>query len=520
MAVALPRLCHPCQHQAVHRRKASLRRRWRIRRLRPRDHGATGAVGESGLKSETKLGLGLAAFVAAGLAWSTTRNDAHHASPAQVAEAAQARTRAKLIQLAPAKRRDIDYAALDARFRRLSPAVGGRLVGRDRRTGADHLSGGLWRDACRVEGAGHPRHRVPLGIGVEGLAATMVAKLAEQGKFSLDQPVAGLAPSLQLPNGAQSTATVVDLLSHRLGLYRNAFDNKLEEGQSAALLRRQLFTLSAVCAPGTCWNYQNVAYDAASEIVEKATGRRYADEVKRVLFDPIGMTSASVSRAGLQSSKSWARAHGVGRRPIEVNDIYYGVPGGRRHQQQHQGHVAVDAGADGADAAGAEPQIARDDLRAAGGDAARETAFAQVPRAAARPDVWARLAQLRLCRAPHRRPPRRGQRLPLADPVRPAAQERGGGAVEQQYQPARAGWSSKCSTCSTTCRSATGWSSIAAPPGRRRSRSRRATWGRAKRARVLNWQVRRRGSVRGRCCRRWSCRRFRPAAWWRCRARP
>jgi beta-lactamase class C len=48
--------------------------------------------------------------------------------------------------------------------------------------------------------------------------------------------------------------------------------------------------------------------------------------VQRTLFDPIGMTSASVSRAGLQSARSWARGHSVGRRPIEVNDIYYGVP--------------------------------------------------------------------------------------------------------------------------------------------------------------------------------------------------
>ena len=124
----------------------------------------------------------------------------------------------------------------------------------------------------------------------------------------------------------QVTASVADVLSHRLGLYRNAFDNKLEEGQSAGLLRRQLFTLSGLCAPGTCWSYQNVAYDAASEVVEKASGRRYADELKRQLFDPIGMTSASADRAGLQSAKSWARGHSVGRRPIEVNDVYYGVP--------------------------------------------------------------------------------------------------------------------------------------------------------------------------------------------------
>jgi beta-lactamase class C len=273
------------------------------------------------------LGLGLAAFIAAGLAWSNTHDAPPKASAAQRMAAMQAKTRAKLTQLAPAKRRDIDYAALDARFRRLvaKPAMVGLSVGIVEQGRITFLSG-YGETLAGSKQPVTPETVFRWASVSKGVAATMVAKLAEQGKFSLDQPVGTLAPSLQLPNGAQSSATVADVLSHRLGLYRNAFDNKLEEGQSAAMLRRQLFTLNAICAPGTCWSYQNVAYDAASEIVEKASGRRYGDEVKRMLFDPIGMTSASTSRAGLQSARSWARAHSVGRRPIEVNDIYYGVP--------------------------------------------------------------------------------------------------------------------------------------------------------------------------------------------------
>jgi len=38
------------------------------------------------------------------------------------------------------------------------------------------------------------------------------------------------------------------------------------------------------------------------------------------------MTSASVSREGLVDSRSWARPHSVGRRPMEVLDAYYRVP--------------------------------------------------------------------------------------------------------------------------------------------------------------------------------------------------
>ena len=154
----------------------------------------------------------------------------------------------------------------------------------------------------------------------------MVAKLAEQGKLSLADPVAKDAPSLKLPGGNQVRATVADVLSHRLGLYRNAYDNKLEEGQNAKFLRSTLFQLSSTCAPGTCWSYQNVAYDAASEMVERATGMPYGEAVKRTLFDPIGMASASVSRAGLENAKTWARPHGPGRRwPMNLSGSWEGL---------------------------------------------------------------------------------------------------------------------------------------------------------------------------------------------------
>lgn len=280
------------------------------------------------MKHETKLGIGLAAFIASALAWSATYDaPAPQPTAAQRAALQQAKTRARLTQLSPAKRRDIDYAALDARFRQMvkRPNMVGMAVGIVEQGRITFLSG--YGETLAGSGEAVTPETVFRWASVsKGVASTMVAKLAEQGKLSLDQPVATLAPSLQLPNGVQVTASVADVLSHRLGLYRNAFDNKLEEGQSASMLRRQLFTLSGLCAPGTCWSYQNVAYDAATEVVEKTSGRRYEDELKRQLFDPIGMTSASATRAGLQSAPSWARGHSVGRRPIEVNDVYYGVP--------------------------------------------------------------------------------------------------------------------------------------------------------------------------------------------------
>jgi beta-lactamase class C len=160
----------------------------------------------------------------------------------------------------------------------------------------------------------------------KGVAATMVAKLAEQRKVDLGAPVSIYNTSLRLPGGAEQRASVTDLLSHRLGIYHNAYDDRLESGEDPKQIRGELGGLSLVCQPGTCWNYENVAYDASSEIVSNVTGKPYQEVVKRRLFDPIGMTSASVTRDGLMNSKSWAHPHNGGRREIELSDNYYRVP--------------------------------------------------------------------------------------------------------------------------------------------------------------------------------------------------
>src|SRR5436305_4267913 len=161
----------------------------------------------------------------------------------------------------------------------------------------------------------------------KGVAATMVAKLAEQGKINLQASVANYAPDLKLPNGNEYRATVGDLLSHRLGLYRDAYANKLEEGEDPSVLRSSFAQLNAVGQPGTCWDYQNVAYDASSEMVSRITHMPYEQAIKRYLFAPIGMTSGSVSMAGLQASRSWAKPHSAGKRPWPMVDTYYKVPG-------------------------------------------------------------------------------------------------------------------------------------------------------------------------------------------------
>ncbi|HVF36709.1 MAG TPA: serine hydrolase domain-containing protein [Sphingomicrobium sp.] len=278
------------------------------------------------MERQHKIGLGLFALSVGALALAQP-----FGAPKPKAEDAQAqaiaRTSARLALVEPANRRRIDYARLDARLRQMAekPSMVGMAVGIVEDGRITFLNG----YGETFEGSGEkvtPETMFRWASVSKGVASTMVAKLEEQGKLSFHQPVAGLAPSLHLPGRNELTATVGDVLSHRLGLYRNAFDNKLEEGQDVTFLRGTLATLNSICPPGTCWSYQNVAYDAAAEIAAKVSGTRYQELVRRDLFDPLGMTSANMSLKGLTGAKSWARPHSVGRRVLEPNDNYYRVP--------------------------------------------------------------------------------------------------------------------------------------------------------------------------------------------------
>jgi beta-lactamase class C len=279
------------------------------------------------LERQIKLGLGAVALGAGALALAQPFGDTQQNSTQEAQAQAIARTSAHLSLVEPASRSRIDYGKLDARLQRMvdKPTMVGMAVGIVENGRITFLNG----YGETIEGSGEkvtPETVFRWASVSKGVAATMVAKLAEEGRISFDQPVASVAPSLHLPGRNEMVATVGDVLSHRLGLYRNAFDNKLEEGQDARLLRGTLATLNSICPPGTCWSYQNVAYDAASEMATKVSGVRYQELVKRDLFRPLGMTSATLNRDGLVRAKSWARPHSVGRRPLEVNDNYYRVP--------------------------------------------------------------------------------------------------------------------------------------------------------------------------------------------------
>lgn len=246
-------------------------------------------------------------------------------------QSAESQQVASVFQISEAQRRAtaIDYPRLDARLNRLIQERG--MVG---------LAVGVIEDGEirflkgygeTVAGSGDPVTPDTVFRWAslsKGVAGDMLAKLADEKRLSLYDPIAQYSSSLRLPGGSEHRATLTDLLSHRLGLFSHANEAKLEDGGDPDMLRASLASLNPICPPGQCHAYQNVAFDAASEVVERVTGKSYERAVRERLFLPLGMTSASMTREALFESPSWARPHrgGKGSKPVEVTNPYYLVP--------------------------------------------------------------------------------------------------------------------------------------------------------------------------------------------------
>lgn len=225
-----------------------------------------------------------------------------------------------------ARKYRIDYARLDARVRALMQRKD--MVGLGIAVIEDGQLAFIKGYGETTAGSGQPvttQTQFRWASLSKGVAATLVTMLDAQHKLSLDDPISKWSGTLRLPHDNQNVATLADALSHRLGIVKNAYDDRLEDNVDPGEIRGSYGPLFPMCPPGTCFAYQNVAYDVAHEAVEKATGLSYDEAAHKMLFGPLGMTSASTTRAGYESKASWAPAH-RGRTPMKTQDSYFRIP--------------------------------------------------------------------------------------------------------------------------------------------------------------------------------------------------
>ena len=160
-------------------------------------------------------------------------------------------------------------------------------------------------------------------------AGTVTGLLVNDGVLRWDSHLTDYVPSFQLSQpGAAQSVTVADILSHRLGLTRNAFDRDIEANADYHSLTRRMANAPMTCAPGECYAYQNVGFSLIGDIVFATTGQFFSETVARRIFKPLGMHDASYGLEGIEASARWARPHVRGKGgwvPLTPKPTYYRV---------------------------------------------------------------------------------------------------------------------------------------------------------------------------------------------------
>ena len=164
----------------------------------------------------------------------------------------------------------------------------------------------------------------------KAFAGTITGLLVQEGALRWDTRLIDPMPGFQLKNAqAAQQVTVLDVLSHRVGLPFHTYDNDLEADQPYPLLAAKLAEAPVTCTPGNCYAYQNIAFSLVGDVVFAATGDFYTHQVERRIFHPLGMYSATFGREALEASPQWARPHVRGRKgwvAVRPKETYYRVP--------------------------------------------------------------------------------------------------------------------------------------------------------------------------------------------------
>jgi beta-lactamase class C len=160
-------------------------------------------------------------------------------------------------------------------------------------------------------------------------AGTVTGILVNDGVLRWDSKLTDYVPNFRLskPDAAQQV-TLADVLSHRVGLTRNAYDRDIEANADYHSLTMKMASAPMTCAPGQCYAYQNVAFSLVGDVVFAATGHFYSEEVARRIFKPLGMHDASFGLEGIEASARWAKPHvrgGGGWVPLRPKPTYYRV---------------------------------------------------------------------------------------------------------------------------------------------------------------------------------------------------
>ena len=143
--------------------------------------------------------------------------------------------------------------------------------------------------------------------------ATAIMLLARDGRLRYDDRVADHLP--ELPAHARDVR-IRHLLTHTSGLW--AYENFVPDTQTVQVKDRDVLALlrradSTYFPPGAGYRYSNTGYALLALIVERLSGRSYAQFLTERIFTPLGMTATVAHEEGISTVPNRAYGYTIRR---------------------------------------------------------------------------------------------------------------------------------------------------------------------------------------------------------------
>lgn len=151
-----------------------------------------------------------------------------------------------------------------------------------------------------------PDTRFAIGSASKAFTGMIAVMAADEGKLSLDDSPKKFLPYFTLKDQeAAAKITLRDLLAHRSGL------NRTDLAMVTGLLNREeLIKVAGQAKPtaklGEKFQYQNIMYAAAGEVVAKAENSTWDKLIANRIFKPLGMTNSDTSSLAMQKARDFS----------------------------------------------------------------------------------------------------------------------------------------------------------------------------------------------------------------------
>ena len=124
--------------------------------------------------------------------------------------------------------------------------------------------------------------------------ATLLMRLVEAGKVTLDAPLNTYLPDLALVDPSlPDRLTLRHTLTHTSGLLGDHFPDEGRGDDALATVVAKMHDLPQITPPDSGWSYCNSGFYLAGRVIEVVTGKTFEAAMQDEVFGPLGLTRAT-----------------------------------------------------------------------------------------------------------------------------------------------------------------------------------------------------------------------------------